>query len=127
MNFKQDLDKIKDFPEYKLFFLLDECNYYISIGNETLKMNEDMSDDERNVFIESMVKVRNIRKHVTDEITNRKGFKCYTETMAMTEEFINWFYDWHHWREELTEEQWEDVQEKLSKGEDIKEYITNEI
>lgn len=127
MNFKQDLKKIPTYPEYKLFFLIDECNYYVAVGNETLKLNEDMNDDERNIFLESIVKVRNIRKHVTDEIEKRKGFKCYTETMNITDEYLDWYNNWNEWRESLDDEEWTIIEDKLKKGEDIKEYIPSEI
>lgn len=122
MNFNHNLEKIKEYPEYKLFFLIDECNGYINILTEILK-DDNLGKKERNKLLESGVKVRDIRKNVSDEIKNRFGFNCVDENNNPTKEYLNWWHKWNDWRQSFSDEEWEEIFKKLEKNEDIKKYL----
>lgn len=121
--FNQNLEKIKEYEEYELFFLLDECNSNINISNEVLKINDSMNKDEKDIFIENIAKIRNIRKNVINEIEKRFNFKHLDNKSNPTKEYLNWFNSWVEWRNSFSEEQWNEIIEKLKNKESIKKYI----
>lgn len=118
----QELDKIKDYEEYKLFFLIDECNYYITILNETIRNNKDLSEKEKNVLYHNISKVRNIRKHTCDKIKEIKNFDCYKDN-APTDEYLDWWNFWNDWRMSFSDEEWDKIEEKIISDEDIKNHL----
>lgn len=122
MIFKQNLEQIENYPEYKLFFLIDECNYYITVLNESVRSNKELSNEEKDVMLENVAKVRNIRKSTCDVIKKNLGFECY-EKNTPTDKYIDWWNDWNDWRMSFSEKEWDKIEEKIISDEDIKEYL----
>lgn len=116
--------QIKDFPEYKLFFLAEECNLYLDISTEILK--GDLNKDESKVFFDNSLKVRRIRIALSDTLKKRYGFEILDDVGKITEEFGEWYNKWNSWRFSFTDTEWESVNNLIVDGKDIKEYLPNE-
>jgi hypothetical protein len=122
MNLDIDYSKIKDYEEYKLFFLVDECNVYIFTCNETMKL-KDLNDEERQEMLDNSIKVRKIRIESSNVTKERYGFEVVDELGKLTEKYMEWFHKWNEWRFDFSDDEWNEIHEKLVNNEDIKEYL----
>jgi hypothetical protein len=118
-------EQIKDYQEYKLFFLSEECNSYINVSTELLQ-DSDMNDEEKNTFFNNSLKVRRIRIALSDTLEKRFGFPVLDDVGKVTDGYLEWFKKWNDWRFSFEDEEWLTIETKIIKGDDIKEYLPDE-
>lgn len=122
MNLDINYSKINNYPEYKLFFLLDECNVYLFKCNEVMKM-KDLNDKERKIMLDNSIKVRKIRLEISKVLKEKFNFEILDEKGNFTEKYMEWFNKWNDWRFSFSNEEWLKIDEKLKKNEELEEYL----
>jgi hypothetical protein len=122
MNLDIDYSKIKDYPEYKLFFLSDECNIQLFTHNEAMKLR-DLNDEERKIMLDNSIKIRKIRLEVSKILKERFNFEILDEKGNFTKKYNEWFDKWNDWRFSFSDEKWLEIDEKLKNNESIEDYL----
>ena len=118
-------EKFKTFPEYKVYFMIEECGGFI------WRMNHDLGDGRiedtpDGAIAKDIERIREIQQLLADELP-RFGVKVKNKTTGrVTEDYIEWYNYWHDWHKGMSDEQWRMVNNRLSRKEDITEFLPEE-
>jgi hypothetical protein len=118
------IDKIKTASEVEHYMFIQECGDFIF----TMEHGLAHGDIPTGKGVEEDVKdVRELQEYVVSQLG--KFDVDPKSTIAVGEDrkdssYWKWFEHWHTWhKEELTNEEWQIVSEKLQNEEDLSEYL----
>ena len=113
---------IKTCPEIKLYFIID------AIGAMRWRLNHDMADgripESEHAALDKSIKEAAIQQQEAVGQLTRFGVSPFVEgTKSPSESYWQWFHAWDHYiKHELSNEEWNELNRKLSVNEDISEY-----
>ena len=118
---KEDLAEFDNMTEIRLYFFID------FVGAYTWRMNHDyshgrISEDEMVSIDKTIARLRIKQDRAVKNLT-RFGFKPLSDEGKPTAEYWAWYKWWSKWhKDDLTQEQWRELDAKMSAGEDVSSY-----
>ncbi|MDR2541654.1 MAG: hypothetical protein LBD11_08115 [Candidatus Peribacteria bacterium] len=111
-------DGVEDWPEWKLFSTIDALGGYIwwQHHEESHGRCEHVDTTEQKYGIAYLV--NQTRKYGVELAEPQVD-----ETLSPTESYQKWYAFWKQWMKSFSDEVWSVVNAKISKGEDISEYL----
>ncbi|GHV24918.1 hypothetical protein FACS1894176_02250 [Bacteroidia bacterium] len=111
-------DGVENYPEWKLFLTIDTLGYYLwwQRHEESYGRIEQVDTTEQQYGIAYLV--NQTRKYGV-ELAEPQVDK----TLSPTESYNKWYAFWKEWMKSFSDDDWRVVDGKISKGEDISEYL----
>jgi len=118
----QDLnDKIEKMQEVEYYLFIEECGWFLWHTNHEMSHGRISESPELTADI---VKIREIQEYLVSKLGKFGVNPESTKAPRDISEYWHWYDHWHKWHKEtLTDEEWETVTNRLSKDEDISEFL----
>ena len=116
---KEFVDKLEKAPEYQYYIFIELTNGFLSKMRESILKGE--VDGKKSDVTSSIKEIAGIQKHTVTNLTkwgvdpNSVGDKNGS--------YWKWFNFWANWHKSLPEGDWNIVNDKIGKDEDISEYL----
>ena len=118
---EEDKVKFSNYSEVNTYFLIDECGAFIWRMNHEM-IHGRIPEEQHKPIREDMERISQMQQVAVDSL---KRFDIDPESSKDREngDYWKWYNHWNNWKNGLTNEQWNKVNNLLSKEESIDEYL----
>jgi len=118
---QETIDKVEQMSEVHHYLVIEECGGFIWYMNHEMSHGRIPEDPD---IIKDIDDMRELQEYLISKLgkfgVNPESAK-YSKHIS---DYWKWYEHWHKWHKEtLTEDEWRIVSNKLSKDEDISEYL----
>ena len=116
---QQQKEQIDKASEEILYFIIND------LGGLIWRINHDVSDgriDEYPNMLEDLKNMRETQNYCVSLLT-KFGVDPKSVNDRENGSYWKWFHFWDNWKNNLTNEQWEQLDNKISKEEDYSEFL----